>query len=120
MNLSDYISLTLEEIAKGAQKATDAYQELGRGCVLAETRMIIEGIPFVRQYGLKGGDTYKPIIKVTFHVGVELEESVEGNSKVGGSLKVISAGMESMNKDGKKAVQEITFDIPVLLPSVQK
>lgn len=120
MKLSDYINLTLEEIAKGAQKATDTYLEMGKGCVLSETRMTIEGVPYVKHKGFNDKDTYKPIIKVTFHVGVELEESMEGNSKMGGSLKVISAGVESLNKEGKRVVQEITFDIPVLLPSVQK
>ena len=61
--------------------------------------------------------TNKPIIKVTFHVGVELDESEQSNSKFNGSLKVISGSAVSLNKEGTKAIQEITFDIPVLLPS---
>lgn len=120
MNLSDYINLTLEEIAKGAQKATDTYQKLGSGCVLAETSMHIEGIPYVRQVSVKGNVKHKPIIKITFHVGLEIEESMESNGRVGGSIKVLSADAGTQAHDGKKVVQEITFDIPVLLPSVQK
>jgi hypothetical protein len=30
MELSDYISLTLQEIAKGVQKATKSYDKMGR------------------------------------------------------------------------------------------
>lgn len=120
MNLSDYINLTLEEIAIGAQKATETYQAMGKGCVLSETRMVIDGVPYVRLKGLNGKDTYKPIIKVTFHVAVELDETTESNSKFEGSLKVVSVKNLSQEKEGKKRVQEITFDIPVLLPSVQK
>lgn len=120
MNLSDYINLTLEEIAIGAQKATDTYQAMGKGCVLSETRMVIDGVPYVRLKGLNDKDTYKPIIKVTFHVGLEVEESMESNGKVGGSIKVLSADAGTQNYDGKKQIQEITFDMPVLLPSVRK
>lgn len=120
MNLSDYINLTLEEIAKGAQMATETYQKLGAGCVLAETSMHIEGIPYVKKIGIKGQDTNKPIIKVTFHVGLEVGESMESNGKVGGSIKVLSADAGTQNYDGKKQIQEITFDMPVLLPSVRK
>lgn len=120
MKLSDYINLTLVEIAKGAQKATDSYQEMGKGRVLAETNMLIDGIPFVRHQGRGDHMTNKPIIKVTFHVGVELDESEESNSQLNESLKVISGSAAALNKEGIKAIQEITFDIPVLLPSEKK
>lgn len=120
MKLSDYINLTLVEIAKGARKATESYQEMGKGCVLAETNLHIDGIPFVRHHGRGDHMTNKPIIKVTFHVGVELDESEESNSQLNGSLKVISGGATSLNKEGMKSIQEITFDIPVLLPSERK
>ena len=119
MNLSDYINLTLTEIAKGAQKATDTYQSMGRGCVLAETQMVLEGIPHVRMCG-RNQDTNKPIIKVTFRVGLEIEESAESNGEINGSIKVLSASANSLSAESKKLVQEVTFDIPVLLPSVQK
>lgn len=120
MKLSDYISLTLEEIAEGARKATDSYQKMGKGCVLSETSMTIEGVPHVRLKGHNDKDTNKPIIKVTFHVGLEVEESGESNNQINGSLKVVSANAATSNRDSKKTVQELTFDIPVLLPSVQK
>lgn len=120
MKLSHFINLTLEEIAKGAQMTTEVYQKMGAGCVLAETSMHIEGIPYVKQVSIKGRETHKPIIKVTFHVGLEVEESMESNGSIGGSIRVLSANAGTQNHNGKKAIQEVTFDIPVLLPSERK
>lgn len=114
MNLSDYINLTLKEIAIGAQKASETYQSMGKGCVLSETSAIIDGVPHVKLH-----KTSKPIISVTFRVAIELEEAKEVNGGIGGSIKVITANAGSINKEGKKSVQEITFDMPVLLPSVK-
>lgn len=116
MKLSDYISLTLTEIAEGVRKATKNYKEKGDGCVLSETQMKIDGIPFARLYGTNGGDTYKPIIKVAFRVGVEVEESKESNHKLGGSLKVISTSFESLSGDGRRNTHEVSFELPLILP----
>lgn len=114
MNLSDYISLTLTEIAEGVQKATEAYQEMGDGCVLAETEMEIVGIPVAKK-----GYKRMPVINVGFRVGVELEESKERGGSLGGSLKVIAMDADVSKKDGAKSVHEITFEIPLILPKLQ-
>ena len=116
MNLSDYISLTLTEVAEGVQKATKSYQKMGKGCVLSEIQSPIEGMPIVRVCGQQGGDIYKPIIKVAFRIGVEVEESEESNNKIGGSLKVISADSESLTRDGRRSIHEVSFELPLIFP----
>ena len=116
MNLSDYINLTLNEIAEGVENAAKSYKKKGNGCVLSEIEEPIEGIPFVRICSLNKRDTYKPIIKVAFRVGVEVEESAGVNSKTTGSLKVISANVESLSKDEKRSIHEVSFELPLILP----
>ena len=116
MNLSDYISLTLNEIAEGVEDANKSYKKKGDGWVLSEIQAPIEGMPIVRICGLSNGDKYKPIIKVAFRVGVEVEESAGVNSKTGGSLKVISANVESLSKDEKRSIHEVSFELPLILP----
>ena len=116
MNLSDYISLTLNEIAEGVAKATKSYKKKGDGCVLSETQMIVSGIPTARLSGTAGGDTYKPIINVAFRVGVEIEETTESDKQIKGSLKVVSAHGESTTKDGRKSTHEVSFELPLILP----
>lgn len=115
MNLSDYISLTLSEIAKGVQKANKPYARRDKELVLSETPLRIEGVPYV--YWEDNTEvTYKPIIKVAFRVGVEVEETKESNNQISGSLKVISANRESASKDEKRNIHEVSFEIPLVLP----
>lgn len=114
MNLSDYITLTLIEIAEGVQKVNEAYEEMGDGRVLTETEMEIEGIPVAKR-----GYARRPIVSVGFRVGVEIEEAKEKGGQFGGSLKVISASTDVSRKDGSKSVHEITFQIPLVLPKSQ-
>lgn len=116
MNLSDYISLTLREIAEGVQKANKYHKKTGEMFVLSEIKAPIEGVPVVRICGQQGGDIRKPIIKVAFRVGVEVEEIEESNRQIKGSLKVISANGESATKDGRKSTHEVSFELPLILP----
>lgn len=115
MNLSDYISLTLTEIVEGVKKANKPYVKKDKELVLSETALRIEGFPSANWDDNREA-TYKPIIKVAFRVGVEVEESEESNNKISGSLKVISANSESLNKDGKRSVHEVSFELPLILP----
>ena len=115
MNLSDYINLTLNEIAEGVKKANKPYVKKNKELVLSETSLRIEGFPSAN-WDDKFEATYKPIIKVAFRVGVEVEESKEDNNKIGGSLKVISANSESLSKDVKRSVHEVSFELPLILP----
>ena len=107
MNLSDYISLTLTEIAEGVRKANESYEIMGGGCVLAETEMEMVGIPVAKK-----GSRRSPIINVGFKVGVEIEEA----KTKGGSLRVVAIDADISKKDGTKSIHEITFELPLILP----
>lgn len=111
MNLSDYISLTLSEIAKGVQKANRPYAKKDKDFVLSETSFKIEGIPSIHLDG-----EYKPIINVGFRVGIEVEESEKSKCKLGGSLKVVSANYKSSSTDGRRSLHEVSFELPLILP----
>ena len=115
MELSDYINLTLSEIAKGVEKANKPYARKNKDFILSETSLRIKGFPSVN-WDDNYEATYKPIIKVAFRIGVEVEETTAINGKMGGSLKVISANSESATKDGKRSVHEVCFELPLILP----
>lgn len=118
MNLSDYIQLTLEEIAKGMRAANETYKNMGAGGILTETGMQIEGIPYVKKVGLsEKHDKYKPIINVGFRVSVECEEAKAVDGKVSASIKVFSAGKEESGKELTRSLNEVTFSVPVLYPT---
>lgn len=118
MNLSDYIQLTLEEIAEGIKKADATYKSMGAGGVLAETGMYIEGIPYVKHKGIsEKHDKYKPIINVGFKVSVIHEETKEIDGKMSASIKVFSAGKEESGREVTHSLNEVTFSVPLLYPS---
>lgn len=114
MNLSDYINLTLNEITEGVRKANASNEIMGDGRVLTEIQNDAIGIPIILEKE-RGEYIKKPIIKVAFRVGVEIDESEESNNKIKGSLKVISAGLESSSKDEKRSLHEVSFELPLIL-----
>lgn len=115
MELSEYISLTLAEITEGVKKANKPYVKKDKELVPSDIPFRIEGIPYI-YWEDNESISYRPIIKVAFRVGVEIEETEESNNKLGGSLKVISGVPESVTKDERRNIHEVSFDIPLVLP----
>lgn len=116
MNLSDYISLTIEEIALGSKKAGTTLRQMGNGAVLAHgTEFSLEGLIYAS--GKANGRIYnRPIINVAFRVAVELQETTESNGEVKGSLKVLSGGIGKTKSEENVNFKEVSFAIPILLP----
>ena len=120
MKLSDYINLTIEEIAKGSNKADATLKEMGKGCVLTHgTTLNIEGMPYVSTKH-RGSILNRPIINIAFRVNVELQETEESNGEIKGSLKVISGSIENNASEKTTKSAEVSFCVPLLLPHEQK
>lgn len=118
MKLDEFIKETLVEIANGAIMADAAYKEMGRGGVNPEGNFSLEGIPHLSVKGVsEKQNRSKPIVNVQFKLNIELEEEHSAQGKVGGILNVIAASMSATKGETKKDVQEISFSIPVVLPS---
>lgn len=116
MNLSDYINLTLEEIARGIKKADATYKTMG-GRVLTETNSTIEGIPHAAEM-VNGKPCYKPIVNVHFKVNVQMQESSEVNGGLKASIKILSAGTETISGNIATRTEELSFSIPLVLPNL--
>ena len=119
MNLSDYINLTITEIAEGSKKANATLKEMGNGGILTKgVQYNIEGLPYAS--GKVGGHMYnRPIIDVAFRVNVELQETEETNGEVKGSLKVVSGSMATFGTEKQTTSAEVSFSVPVFLPYEQ-
>lgn len=115
MNLSDYIDLTLSEIAEGVKKANDNLGIRGGGRVLSEISQDVTGGVSYLIERVNSGYVKKPIINVAFRVGVELDESKEKKNKVGGSLRVVSIDRETTKIGDKRSIHEVSFEIPFVL-----
>lgn len=116
MNLSDYINLTIEEIALGSKKAGATLKQMGNGAVLAKgTECDLQGLIYAS--GKANGRIYnRPIINVAFRVNVDLQEATESNGEVRGSLKVLSGTMGKIKSEETTNSKEVSFTIPILLP----
>lgn len=118
MNLSDYINIALEEIARGIKKADATYKTMG-GRVLTETNSTIEGIPHIADM-VQRKACYRPISNIHFKVCVEMQETEDVQGEVRGTLKIVSASKTEHGQQRTTQLQELSFDVPVLLPSDQK
>ena len=118
MELKDFIKETLLQIASGARLADDEYRKLGNGGVNPEGKFHLEGIPHILCPGVNDKhDISKPVVSVQFKLNVQIEEKTQIEGKIGGILNVISASFGGSKEETNKSVQEISFSIPVALPS---
>lgn len=116
MKLSEFVKETLVEIAEGAKQADERYNEMGiGGRVNPYGHMQIEGFPYTKQGGNLSSTT-RPLVKVSFNLKVQLEEREELEGGIKGILSVISAGVGASKENHETSVQEISFEIPVVLP----
>lgn len=115
MKLDEFIKEALVEIANGAKLADDELCKMNKAGVNPEGKFEIRNHPCIVQDGLT-----KPIISVNFKLHVQLEESVKCGGKLGAILNVISASYSSTKETSNVSVQEISFSMPVVLPSRPK
>lgn len=116
MNLSEFIKETLSEVAKGAMEADVMYREMGKGCVNPRGRYHFEGLASMSSGEGRLAHSV-PVTSVNFNLKVELEERNGVNGGIGGILNVISANLSASKGKNETSVQEISFSVPVVLPS---
>lgn len=116
MKLSEFIEETLVEIAEGASKANERYKAINpAGRVNPSGYMQIEGFSYTKQGGSVSSIT-QPLIKVGFNLKIHLEEKEDIGGGIKGVLNVISASIGASRENREISAQEISFEIPVVLP----
>lgn len=121
MKLDEFIKETLVEIANGAMMADSLYKEMGKGGVNPDGNFVLEGIPHILiNTGSDKRMRSKPIVNVQFKLNIELKEEHSIQGKIGAILDVIAPSVSGNKGETKRDIQEITFSIPVVLPSSEK
>ena len=116
MKLSEFIKETLVEIAEGSSQANDRYKEISpEGRVNPSGHIQIEGFPCTKK-GQHSSTIVKPLVKVGFNLKIQLEEHEDVSGGMKGVLSVISASIGVSKENRETSVQEISFEIPVVLP----
>ena len=118
MELKEFISDVLVQIAEGVKDANCRYKEFG-GAVNPRGNFKIEGMPYILKASkIPNNSISMPLIPVQFKTHVQLEEKAE--TKGVGScniIKIISASIGSSVGESMASVQEVAFSVPILLPS---
>ena len=115
MELKDFISTTLAQIAQGVKDAQTVYEELG-GVVNPKGLQEIKGDI---SYG-KIDSLHKNAIllcDVQFEVSLTSDNSENSSGGIGVLFGAISLGGKSGNEDRETSLNKVKFNIPVKLPS---
>lgn len=115
MELKEFISSTLAQIAEGVKEAQKAYEALGGAVNPSKFQKITGGISTARVSGYKG--TTLILCNVHFDVVLAEESGSSDKAGIGVALGAVSFGGGKTTSAGNTSVTSITFDIPVELPS---
>lgn len=115
MELKEFISSTLAQIAEGVKEAQTAYETLGGAVNPSKFQKITGGIATARISSYQG--TTHILCNVHFDVVLTEESGTSGKTGIGVALGAVSLGGGKTSSSGSTSVTGISFDIPVELPS---
>ena len=122
MELKEFITSTLVEIAEGVYEAAPRYQELN-GAVNPSKLSIVSTL---------GGDTLysaaakKPgsdsdyayhLSTIEFEIGLTDHSNSEGKAGIGVAFAALGIGGSSKEETGASSITKVKFNIPVKLPT---
>ena len=116
MELKEFISSTLTQIADGVRDAQKHYSEIG-GVVNPGNLNRVEGTTIL--YG-KVDPQYRSAIllcNVHFEVSLTSEDKSSSSGGIGVFLSAVSLGGKTSDSDSKSSLNRVTFDVAVSLPS---
>ncbi len=102
MELKEFITNTLVEIATGVNDAKSAYLELN-GEVNPDEQFQI-------------GDRSKPACNIDFEVALSENTATKGNKGIGVALSFVSADGSKSTENEINSLTKIKFTVPVILP----
>lgn len=115
MELKEFISSTLAQIAEGVKEAQAAYEALGGTVNPSKFQKITGDIATARISNYQG--TTHILCNVHFDVVLTEESETSGKAGIGVALGAVSFGGRKASSSGNTSVTGIAFDIPVELPS---
>ena len=116
MELKEFISSTLTQIAEGVKDAQQSYSELG-GEVNPANLHSVGGTTI--PYGIihTGYNNVVLLCNVHFEIALTKEDSNSQSGGIGVFLDVLSLGHKDTDCGARSSITRISFDVPVSLPS---
>ena len=115
MELKDFISTTLTQIAEGVKESQVKYNELG-GAVNPEGFKLVSGsIPFGKKMPIEGDA--RLLCNVQFNVSLTSDNAANSSGGIGVLFGALTIGGKSGEEERETSLTSVSFNIPVLLPS---
>lgn len=115
MELKDFISSTLTQIAEGVKDSQDKYKDLGGVVNPKGLRQVEGGIPYGKTTPING-DAFL-LCNVQFEVSLTNDNSTSNTGGIGVLFGAISFGGKSGESENQTSLTKVSFNIPVKLPS---
>lgn len=115
MNLEEFITLSLSQIAKGIDRAND---ELKESQAFVSPSGVL-GVVKENKYGIiEVDDSYLKVTEIKFDVSLTVVENSESGGKLGVSMGGFYIGANGKENQGNTSASRIQFSIPIVLPQV--
>lgn len=115
MNLEEFITISLSQIAKGIDRAND---ELKESQAFVSPSGVL-GVSKDNKYGtIEVDGYYLKVTEIKFDVSLTVVESSESGGKLGVSMGGFSIGANGKENQGNTSASRIQFSIPMVLPQV--
>ncbi|EHR0229303.1 hypothetical protein KS670_004927 [Vibrio parahaemolyticus] len=115
MNLEEFISQSLSQIAKGIEKANE---ELKDSQALVSPKGVVDITKDNRYGNIKVEDSWLKVHEISFDVGVTVVEGSESGGKLGVSVGGFSIGANGKENQANTSASRIQFSVPMVLPQV--
>ena len=115
MELKEFVSSTLMQIADGVKMAQDSYKSLGGEVNPKGFQQVNGDIPYGKKDISAKGEAYL-LSNVQFEVALTSDSSSNNSGGIGVLFGAISIGGKSGEGERQVAVTKIKFNVPVKLP----
>ncbi|WP_072669373.1 hypothetical protein [Vibrio injensis] len=117
MNLEDFISQSLSQIARGIEKANKELED-------SQALVSPEGVTEVKReskYGSLKVDANKwlKVSEISFDVAVTATSGTESGGRLGISVSGINIGANGKSNHGDTSESRIQFSVPMVLPQAK-
>ncbi|WP_217512934.1 trypco2 family protein [Vibrio metschnikovii] len=117
MNLEDFISQSLSQIARGIEKAN---KELEGSSAFVSPEGV-KGVKCESKYGSLHylSDTWLEVSEISFDVAVTATSGTESGGGLGVSVGGINIGAKGKSNHGDTSESRIQFSVPMVLPQAR-
>lgn len=110
MELKEFITETLSQIAEGVKEAGVKYNELGGMAPYYDERPIYGGGKYIED----------KVVDVEFEVALTNTSKDGGKAGIGVALSVVRAGVDKSKSTEEESLTRVKFSVPISLPRSDK